>query len=270
MNFFYKINRKIMDTIDLGNKDFPENFKRCVPHVPGWLAPPCEFYIDSISTGQTEKYWANLIYPFGKRSAPIMGWVSKDDTFYNPESFFLEHLGEIWKTEEHTERLFFLRDKENNKTTVKLYRSVPVDKFNQVPLACFVEDVHDIGPFTYINKETNYGKYIYNISLGNIKEVARLLEEHYDEIMLAYPYLKFVNENILRVRDSQESLLWFNENKSSKIDDLMAQKEDISSFDELDSFFKRLFQKKFALEDERFKKGILPIVVKSFSYIKFF
>ena len=256
-----------MDFIKLGNNDIPQGYEVYVPHVPGWLAPSFEFIIKE----EKESYYAHVIYPFGrnaKKIDPIIAWItSEDGKYYNPECFFKKHLGEIWKYEEQDKRFFSLWDKYKTKQNVILFRQIPAEKFDQVPMACFVKDEHDMGPYTHINKESIYGKYIYYISTGKLKEVVDILLEHPKEIALAYPYLNYVNENILTVSMDEKALNWIDEQKSVKIDDIMAQKEFFSTFEELNDFFIRLFEKKIKLEEEKFRKGILGIIAKVFAYI---
>ena len=206
-------------------------------------------------------FQAHLIYPYGKNpkyNTPILGWIESNKKCYSPEYFFekIVDIGNIWKDEIQTSRFFTLYNFDNSSLKVKIYRAVDSEKFNTYPLACFREEGLEEQPVTFINKEANYGKFIYAISSGNLKKSMDILEENLEEILEGYPCFDIMITNLIKVNESHEALKWLS---------LKIEEKKIDNFDELSVFYKELFLEK--KNNRRFEKGILSILSKTFSYV---
>lgn len=251
--------------INLSTAEDLENYKYFYQQIPGILLPPFPFCINN----DKEFFQAYLIIPFGqnpKHTTPIIAWVTEEDKIYSPEHFFEKKLENLWKFPEQTYRFITLYN-DYNKQKVRLNKSITKEAKDDMPLACFKEDGSTEGPFTYINMETSYGKFIYNISIGNLNEVVKIIKNNEENIKIAYPCLNTIIDNIISVNDNLSSLEWFNENKINSIDDISAQKRNLASFEQVSDFFQKLFIKKNKENEIKYGKGILAIISKSFAYI---
>lgn len=249
-----------MSSINLSTTDTVEGFDTFTQHVPGRITK-IKFNVKG------EIFNAALITPFGQnpsKATKIVAWVYDfEGKVYSPENFFSEKLGNLWKSEDQSYRFLTLYG-QTEKIKVRLNKSISKEYKNDIPLACFKEEGSVEEPSTYINKETVYGRFIYNISTGNLIEAVKLNPE---EIKKAYPCLSLILDNITRVRDDLGALEWFNENKINTIDDILAQKVKLTSFEQVSKFFQKLFEKKNKEDEIKYSKGILAIISKSFAYI---
>jgi hypothetical protein len=255
-----------MAQINLGTDEKPEDYQTCVRHTPGWPAPP---YMFTVGKGE-EIFTANLIYPYGKNpkhNTPILAWIESNKKCYSPEYFFekIICLGSIWKDKDQFCRFFTLYGVDESTVKTRIYKQVESDKFNDYPLACFKKEGNEESPVTFIKREANYGKFIYAISAGDLNESVRVLKESRDDILLAYPYLDILVNNLTKVYESEEALKWLNNIMESKIDEEKTEKIIINDFEGLNVFCKELFSRK--RKEKRFENGIISIISKIFAYV---
>ena len=255
-----------MAQINLGTNEEPVDYQTCIKHTPGWPAPP---YMFTVGKGE-EVFTAHLIYPYGKNpkhNTPILGWIESNKKCYSPEYFFEKIIGleSIWKDENQICRFFTLYGVDDGSLKTRIYKPVLSEKFNNYPLACFKAEGNEEPPVTFINKEANYGKFIYAISTGDLNESARILNESQEEVLIAYPYLDILTANLMKVYESKEALKWLNNILDSKIEEKKMENFFIQDFDGLNVFVKNYSQEKET--KKRFENGIISILSKVFAYV---